>query len=150
MVTSSFGSKEDEIMNWNRFLWASLAVFLVRKGLDYFIDTYILMRDYEKLHILRPDVMSTVWLMFVVGALVSLLFTYIFIKGREGKGIQEGVRFGIIVWLFVTVPSGLGAWMLFPLPVSPVVKWILNGLFVNLASGIIAAAIYRPAVPANS
>jgi len=34
--------------------------------------------------------------------------------------------------------------------VSPVVKWILNGLFVNLASGIIAAAIYRPAVPANS
>jgi hypothetical protein len=150
MVTTSLGSKEDEIMNWNRFLKASLAVFLVRKGLDYFIDTYILMRDYKKLDILRPDVMSTVWLMFVVGALVSLLFTYIFIKGREGKGIQEGVRFGIIVWLFVTVPAGLGAWMLFPLPLSLVTKWVLNGLFLNLASGIIAAAIYRPAVPANS
>ncbi|NTV80025.1 MAG: hypothetical protein HGA24_01190 [Candidatus Aminicenantes bacterium] len=149
-MTPSFTSKKDEIMNWNRFLWASLAVFGVRKGLDYFIDTYILMRDFEKLDVLRPDVMSTVWLMFVVGALVSLLFTYIFIKGREGKGIQEGVRFGIIVWLFVTVPKGLGAWMLFPLPVSLVAKWILNGLFLNLASGIIVAAIYRPAVPASS
>jgi heme/copper-type cytochrome/quinol oxidase subunit 2 len=138
-------------MNWKRYFLASLVIFVVRKGLDYLIDTVILMRDYEKLNgLLRPDVMSTVWLMFVVGLLVAFLFTYIFVKGREGKGIQEGVRFGIIIWLFVTVPAGLGAWMLFPIPMALIVKWILNGLLVNLISGILAAAIYKPAGPAKS
>jgi heme/copper-type cytochrome/quinol oxidase subunit 2 len=137
-------------VNWKRFLWASLVIFVVRKGLDYLIDTVILMRDYEKLNgLLRPDVMSTVWLMFVVGLLVAFLFTYIFVKGREGKGIQEGVRFGIIIGLFVTVPAGLGAWMLFPIPMGLIVKWILNGLLLNLISGILAAAIYKPAGPAK-
>ncbi len=137
-------------MNWKRFLWASLAILVVRKGLDYLIDTFILMRDEKVKSLLRPDVLSTVWLMFAVGALVAFMFTYIFVKGREGKGIQEGVRFGIIIWLFVTVPTGLGAWMLFPIPMALVVRWVLNGLLLNLISGILAAAIYKPAGPAKS
>jgi len=133
-------------MNWKRFLWASLAVLVVRNGLDYLIDTFILMRDYEKLNLLRPDVTSMVWLMFDVGVLVAFMFTYIFVKGREGKGIWEGVRFGIVIWLFVTVPIRLGAWMYLPIPIALVVKWILNGLLLNLISGILVAAIYKPAV----
>jgi hypothetical protein len=137
-------------MNWKRFLWAGLAVLVVRKGLDYLIDTFVLMRDWEKLNLLRPDVRSTVGPMFAVGALAALMFTYIFVKGYEGKGIPEGVRFGVVIWLFATVPTGLGAWMMFPLPLAEVVKWIFNGLFLNLVSGIVAAAVYRTAVPARS
>jgi hypothetical protein len=132
-------------MNWKRFLWASLVILVVRKGLAYLIETFILMRDEKVNSLLRPDVKSTVWLMFVVGLLVAFMFTYIFVKGREGKGIQEGVRFGIIIWLFVTVPTGLGAWMMFPIAMALIVKWILMGLLLNLVSGILAAAIYKPA-----
>jgi len=137
-------------MNWKRLLWTALAVFVVTKGLDYLIDTFVLMRDYKKLNILRPDVTSTSGLMFVTGALVAFMFTYIFVKGREGKGILEGVRFGIIIWLFVDLPTGLGAWMLFPVPIMPIVKWILNGLLLSLIGGTLAAAIYKPAAPARS
>jgi hypothetical protein len=36
--------------------------------------------------------MSRMWVMYLIGALTALLFTYVFIKGREGKGISEGVR----------------------------------------------------------
>jgi len=133
-------------MNWKRFLWAGLVILVVRKGLAYFIETVILRRDYESLSdLLRPDVLSTVWLMFVVGLLVAFAFTYIFVKGREGKGILEGVRFGIVIWLFVTVPTGLGAWMMFPIPITMIGKWSLMGLLLNLISGILAAAIYKPA-----
>jgi len=133
-------------MNWKRFIGASLVILVARKGLAYFIETVILRRDYEKLSdLLRPDVLSTVGLMFVVGLLVAFMFTYIFVKGREGKGIQEGVRFGIVIWLFVTVPTGLGAWMMFPIPIAQIGKWALMGLLLNLISGILAAAIYKPA-----
>jgi hypothetical protein len=137
-------------MNWKRFLWASLVILVVRKGLAYLIETFILMRDEKVNSLLRPDVKSTVWLMFVVGLLVAFLFTYIFVKGREGKGIQEGVRFGIVIWLFVTVPTGLGAWMMFPIPIALIGKWALMGLLLNLISGILAAAIYKPAGPAKT
>jgi MFS superfamily sulfate permease-like transporter len=138
-------------MNWKRFLWASLVVFVVTESLDYLIDTVILMPDYKKLNgLLRPDVMSTVGPMFVLALLVAFVFTYIFVKGREGKGIQEGVRFGIIIWLLVTVQSGFGAWMLFPIPMALIAKWILYGLLTTVIGGILAAAIYKPAGPAKS
>jgi|WetSurMetagenome_2_1015567.scaffolds.fasta_scaffold321235_2 hypothetical protein len=136
-------------MNWKRFLWASLVITVVREGLDFPFDTFILLPDFRKLGLLRPDVTSTAWLMFVVDVLVTLLFTYVFVKGREGKGILEGVRYGIVIWLFVTVPTGLGAWMLFPIPMTLIMKWVLNGLVLFLISGILAAAIYRPAGPSG-
>ena len=84
-------------MNRKRFLEASLVIFVVRKGLDYLIDTFILMRDEQVKSLLRPDVKSTVWQMLIVGLLVAFMFTYVFVKGREGKGLQEGVRFGIVI-----------------------------------------------------
>ena len=31
-------------MNWGRYIWASLGVLVVRKGLDDLIDTFILTR----------------------------------------------------------------------------------------------------------
>jgi len=136
-------------MNGKRYFWASLAVLAVRKPLDYLGDTFVLAHEWQKTGLLRPDVPATVPLMFAVGVLASFVFTYIFVKGYEGKGLWEGVRFGIIISLFSTVPTGLGAWMIFPVPVPLVVIWILNGLLLNLVSGIIAAAVYRPAVPAK-
>ncbi len=138
-------------MNWKRFLSAVLVIFVVAQALSYLIDQVILMRDYEKLKDLwRPDLMSKVWVMYLVGLLVAFMFTYIFIKGREGKGIQEGVRFGIIVWLFTTVPFSLNLWILFPLPFVLAVKWILYGLFTDLIGGILAAVIYKPAAPVKA
>jgi hypothetical protein len=137
-------------MNRKRLLWASVAVLVVRKPLDYLGDTLVLTREWQKTGLLRPDVPATVPLMFVIGILASFVFVYIFAKGYEGKGLWEGVRFGIIISLFSTVPTGLGAWMIFPVPVPLVVIWILNGLFLNIVSGIVAAAVYKSAVPARA
>ena len=138
-------------MNWKRFLVASLVIFVVGQALSYLIDNVILMRDYEKLNSLwRPDMESKMWLMYLVGLLFAFLFTYIFIKGREGKGIQEGVRFGVIIWLFTTVTLNLMLWVLFPIPLALIIKWILYGLLTMLISGILAAVIYKPAAPAKT
>jgi hypothetical protein len=86
--------------------------------------------------------------MYVIGVLVSLLFTYIFIKGREGKGISEGVRFGIIIWLFVAVPMNHSMWVLLPIPYLLIFRWTLFALLKMLIAGILAAVIYKPLAPA--
>jgi hypothetical protein len=95
----------------------------------------------------RPDMASRMWVMYLVGALAALMFTYIFVKGRENKGISEGVRFGIIIWLFVNVPMGASMWAMFPIPYMTIARGLLFGLLETLIAGILVAVIYKPLAP---
>jgi hypothetical protein len=136
-------------MNWKRFFVASLVIFVVVQAMDFVINNVFLKTAYDSLSSLwRPDMMSKMWVMYVIGVLVSLLFTYIFIKGREGKGISEGVRFGIIIWLFVAVPMNHSMWVLLPIPYLLIFRWTLFALLKMLIAGILAAVIYKPLAPA--
>jgi hypothetical protein len=75
-------------MNWKRFLIASLTVFVAIQAMRYIIDTILLNKDYQSSQgFRREDLMSKISLAYITALLVSLFFTYIFIKGREGKGI---------------------------------------------------------------
>jgi hypothetical protein len=85
--------------------------------------------------------------MYVIGVMVALLFTYIFIKGREGKGIAEGVRYGVIIWLFVNVPMGAFLWVFLPISYQIILKALIYGLLEMLVAGILVAAIYKPLGP---
>jgi hypothetical protein len=79
-----------------------------------------------------------------------LMFTYIFVKGREGKGLAEGVRFGIIIWLFMNLPMNVSMWVMLPIGWQIILRWILFGLLEMLIAGILVAAIYKPAAPAKA
>lgn len=132
-------------MNWKRFVMASLSVFVVIQAIDYIADVVFLDRDYESLQSLwRPDTASKLWVTYLMALLVSFLFTYIFVKGREGKGIPEGVRFGVVIWLFTVLPVYHTMWAFFPIPYILVFRWTLFGLLQTLVAGILTAAIYKP------
>lgn len=137
-------------MNWKRFFLASLVIFVVVQGMEFVINNVFMKSAYESLKSLwRPDMMSKMWVMYIIGVLVSLLFTYIFIKGREGKGIAEGVRYGIIIWLFVAVPMNLSMWVLLPIPHLVIFRATLFALLEMLVAGILVAVIYKPLTPAK-
>jgi uncharacterized PurR-regulated membrane protein YhhQ (DUF165 family) len=137
-------------MNWKRFWLAGLVTYVVVQVMDFVIDEVFLKNDIESLKSLwRPDMKSKMWAMYLVGALAALLFTYIFVKGREGKGISEGVRYGIIIWLFVHVPMGASWWVLLPIPHMTIFRNLLFGLLEMLIAGILVAVIYKPPVPAK-
>lgn len=132
-------------MNWKRFFAAGLAAYVVVQAMDFIIDEVFMKSANESLKSLwRPNMMSRVWVMYMVGVLVALLFTYIFVKGREGKGIAEGVRYGIIIWLFVNVPMSVSMWVMLPIPYIIVLRWMLFGLLEMLVAGILVAVIYKP------
>jgi uncharacterized PurR-regulated membrane protein YhhQ (DUF165 family) len=144
--------QKEEDMNWKRFWVAGLVVYVVVQAMDFVINEVFMKSANESLKSLwRPDMMSRMWVMYLIGALTALLFTYIFIKGREGKGISEGVRFGIIIWLFVMVPMGASMWVLLPIPYMIVLRSLLFGLLEMLIAGILVAVIYKPlAAPAKA
>jgi hypothetical protein len=137
-------------MNGKRLLAAALAVFVTVQVLEFVLNTLLMKSANEQLKSLwRPDMSSKLWVMYVMSALVALLFTYIFVKGREGKGLAEGVRFGLIMWLFITVPMNVAWWVMLPIPHFVLVRWILFGMLEMLVAGILVAAIYKPAAPAK-
>jgi hypothetical protein len=92
-------------MNWKRLLWAALAAFILLQLTDFLIHGIMLEGHYQNLStqgIFRSEaeMWGYMWVKILMNALFSLLFTYIFIKGYEGKGILEGIRYGIIIGFF--------------------------------------------------
>ena len=138
-------------MNWKRFFAASAAVYVAIQAIDFVANAVFMKSDNEAIRGLwRTDLSSRMWWMYVFGALVALMFTYIFVKGREGKGLAEGVRFGIIIWLFMTLPMNVSMWVMLPIGWPIILRWILFGLLEMLIAGILVAAIYKPAAPAKA
>ena len=80
---------------------------------------------------------------FIGGLVYAFLFTLIFSKGYEAKGIGEGFRYGLWMGLILSVPSGFDNYAVFPFPLSLIIGQILIGLVSVLVSGLIVAAIYR-------
>jgi hypothetical protein len=136
-------------MNVKRCLVAGFAVFVLTRVLDYVIHGVILMPAYESLKSLwRPDMESLMWLMHVVGFIWSFLFAYIYTKGYEGKGIMEGVRYGLIIGLFTNIPAAYGTYAMIAIPHSMALQWLIYGLIECILAGIAVALIYKPASPA--
>jgi len=132
-------------MNRKRFIWVSLVVFLVFEIIDAIVHMVILSKEYEALRLMwRPDLMSKIWIFHVGSLVLAFLFTYIFVKGFENKGIAEGVRYGLIIGLFANIPYAFYEYAMLPLPFSLCLQWFIYGMIEYIICGIFAAAIYKP------
>ena len=134
-------------MNLKRYILACLGVYIGVQATDPVIHGLILGKDYQALsHIWRPDMMDKMWIMFISTAIFSLFFVYIFIKGREGKGVMEGLRYGIIVGLLMNGVGLLSQYVVYPVPFELVSKWFVFSMIQFILYGIIAALIYKPVI----
>lgn len=135
-------------MNWQRLGLACIAVYAFYHLFGWLFHGFFMNEDYAALAgtVFRPEaeMNSRMWLMFVTSAVWTVLFCYIFVRGREGSGLMEGVRFGLIIGFFMTLPYAYESWMIFPLPLSMAHTWFASGLVFSVIAGIIVAAIYRP------
>jgi hypothetical protein len=133
-------------MNVKRFLMASLAVFVVGVVFEYLVHNVALMPVYRALKdVWRPDMEALTWIMYPVGLVCSLLFVYIFIKGYEGKGVIEGLRFGLFLGAYVSVGMAFGSYIMLKIPLSLAIQWLIAGVLELMLQGAAAAAIYKPA-----
>ncbi len=132
-------------MNVKRFIAASLLVFLAFELIDTIVHMGILAKTYQSMaYLWRPDMMSKMWIMHAGSLILSFLFTYIFIRGYENKGIAEGFRYGIIIGLFSNIPYGFYSYVMYPLPVWLCLQWFIYGMAEFIICGMIAAAVYKP------
>ena len=131
-------------MSKNRYVIISFLVFAVFYSIEYFQHIIFMGSSYTA----HPELMRTegvdIMVLNVVGRLVySFLFCYVFVKGYEGRGLMEGVRFGIVIGALLWFPKMIFEYANMNLPGSWPLFWFLFGVIGSIISGIICAFIYR-------
>ncbi len=133
-------------MNVKKLVLTIIVVFVVANLAGAFIHAILLRPDYMavKEHY-RPEGqemmlwISLAYLAFAVGSVI------VYSKGVENKPwLAQGIRFGILMWLILAVPSFLIAYAVQPVPTILMVKQVLFEGVDKILLGIITAALYRP------
>lgn len=140
--------KNFDSMNYKRFFYASVSLFVFIQISDTIIHGILLGKLYGELsHVWRPDMKSHTWLMQLSSFMFSFIFVYIYTKGHEAKGLIEGIRYGAIIGLLMNGVVLANQYAMYPLTISLVFHWFLYGMVQYLCFGAIAALIYKPLTP---
>jgi hypothetical protein len=133
----------------NKTFWIGyVVVYLVMQAAGYVIHEVMMGDTYESLAaIFRPqaEMQSMMGIMMASSALTILVFCYIFTLGHEGKGIMEGVRYGVLIGLLMAGPMAIDPYVIFPLPGDLAMTWLISGIATLAIAGAVFAAIYKPA-----
>jgi hypothetical protein len=73
--------------------------------------------------------------------LLAAVLSFLFSRHYEGKGLREGVRFGLYVGALMGVLH-LGAYAYLPMPLSLALLWTLGGVLQGIWVGVILAFVY--------
>ena len=133
-------------MNTKRWLIAGIVVFVVHQILSFLIHSVILMDSYQATaHLWRPmeEMNQLMWFMWIGDLLWCFLLVYIFSKGYESKGWTEGLRFGLIIGLFLGLPMSLGSYAVQPIPFSLALNWFIFSVIQITIDGIVTSLIYK-------
>jgi len=134
-----------EGLNLKRLTLAIVAVFIWILASDFVVHQLLLKSAYQA----TPNLWRTdseiqehmVW-MLLGQFLIAKFFTLIFAKGYTGKGLIEGVRFGLLA-AFLTIGHYLIQYAVNPLTCSIALAWIGAAIVQSVLAGMVAAAIYR-------
>ncbi len=124
---------------WISFI-AVVVLFLV---LGYLVDGVLLASSYEATKDLwRPDMMSLMWLFYVIMVVGAFFFVLVFSRGYEGKGIMEGVRYGLYIGIWMGIGMAYGTYGMIAIPYSMAITWFFSTVVQYVLAGIVTAAIF--------
>ena len=128
----------------NKKVWMGfVAAYVTFAILGYIVNNVILMSTYQSLaSVWRPDIQQKLWIFWVTGLFYSFFFSFIFSKGYEGKGIAEGVRYGLYIGLMMEIPAAYGQYAVYAVPYPLALQWFIYGTVENIVAGIVLAMIF--------
>jgi hypothetical protein len=128
----------------NKKLWLGfIAVFITAEILNFLVMGLILGPSMMSLqNVWRPDMMSLLWIIHVTMLIGSFFFVFIFSKGYEGKGIAEGIRYGLYIGIWMSLGMAYATYATVAIPVSLAHEWFILGVVDYIIQGIVVAWIY--------
>lgn len=140
-------------MSTKRFIGTVVAVFLVSQVFAIVMHGFILGADYRPFYgtLLRPmdapDAPKWIAAFLPLAHLaMAIAFVALFVRWvRPGPEIPQGLRFGVLAWLFGPVPMYLLWFAEQPWPFSLTIKQLVLDLFTMLVLGTLTSMLYKPA-----
>lgn len=128
----------------NKKVWLGfIAVFITMEVLNYLINGVLMTSAYQSVASLwRPDMMSLMWIYHVLMLVGAFFFTFIFSKGYEGKGIAEGVRYGLYIGIWMSIGMAYGTYAMIAIPYSMALQWFIYGVIQYVLMGIVVALVF--------
>lgn len=133
-------------MDKKNLLISGLAVFIVYQVLDFVTHDLLMGPAYDatsQLWRLEEEMMSLMWVMWVVGLLWSFIFVYLFERMSEGQGIPEGVKYGFCIGLFTVTPMAYNTYVVMPVPYSMALSWFVYGMIKVMVCGAVLSLVHK-------
>ena len=127
-----------------KLLVGFVLVFLVGSGLEAFEHNMLLKPIYDSVPGLRrgADEGSFLWITIASLLIWAFFFTLIFSKGYEGKGVLEGIRFGVYASMITSIPYHYLVYASSPIPHELAFLRASIGTVQNIIYGIILALVF--------
>lgn len=133
-------------MNVKKLVLTIVVVFIVANLTGFLIHAFLLAPDYMavKEHY-RPEGSEKMIFICLAYLAFSIGAVFAYAKGVENKPwLGQGLRFGIVLWLILTIPSFFIAYAVQPVPTILMVKQVVFEGIDKIILGLITAALYRP------
>ena len=120
-----------------------VVTFILLEVLDILVHGVILMNAYQATQsVWRPDIMQKMWILHIVKIVVAFLVAFIFSKGYEGKGIIEGLRYGLYMGLLMSIGMAYGTYAMIAIPYLLALQWFIYGVIEYIIVGIALALVF--------
>jgi hypothetical protein len=130
----------------NKKLWIAFPViFIVWNVLNFVVHTLLLGGDYqseEMMKLWRPDMMQKMWIFYLNTFIQSFFFVLIFSKWYKGKGITEGIQYGVYTGFLMTIGMAYSTYAMFPIPYIIAEKWFIFGMLHFIILGVVTALVF--------
>lgn len=134
-------------MDIKKLALAVLVGYVVLQGTEYLVHGIWLKPIYDSLPdtFRRPDmIQAKMWVMWLGQFLMTCMFAYIYSLGVENKPwMGQGVRFGILIALLAVIPCTLSSYVVYRVPYTLAIQWMIAGSAQAVLLGIIVAGFVR-------
>ena len=135
-------------MNFPRVAMAAVAAWVLYMGMGFLVHG-ILLRDLylEYAAVMRPEAQASAILPINFGMVLVgfFAFAYAYAKGYEGgNGVQEGLRFGVLVGIMLCTFVTIWQYMIWPAGPRLLAAWLIDYIVVFALYGMVVVVIYRP------
>ena len=139
-------------MNFPRVALAAVASWVLYLGIGFLVHAVLLKDTYlQYVSVMRPEAQANAILPIAFGcALVGFFaFAYAYAKGYEGgSGVQEGLRFGVLVGIMLCAFGSVWDYMMWPVSAGLLAAWLIDFVVEFAIYGMVVGLIYKPAVVA--
>jgi hypothetical protein len=120
-----------------------VVTFILLEVLDILVHGVILMSAYQATqNVWRPDMMQKMWILHIVKIVAAFFIAFIFSKGYEGKGMMEGMRFGLYMGVLMSMGMAYGTYAMIAIPYSLALQWFIYGVIEYIIVGIGLALVF--------